>query len=244
MKTRFIWCDLSALRPELAAQFYTRVFGWQFDDASSAYRYAYNENAPVASIFDMPPFFRKINMPSFWMSYICVESIDTVVKLAVQFGGKVELQDGFDDGRVALIRDPLGAGFTVFEGRMENGITGWSRGGLRAGHTLNISSLNAVKGFYETLFGWTFRPASDRCWDVTGTDGGIIADCIESSDEERGGFEYWGITFTVKSLDNARRAIEKCGGTVFSVKYYRGHPALSVADMDGAAFSVVSTGNK
>ncbi len=243
MGSNFIWCDLSALRPDRAAKFYEDVFGWKFESASSKYRYAYCGDVAVAALFDMPPFFRKIKMPSFWMSYIGVESVAAVVSKVTEKGGKVELEDDFFGGKIALIRDPLGAGFTIYEGEIEAGITGVERGGLRTGHTLHVSSQSAVKDFYETLFDWKIVSADEKRWFVSDPNAGKIAEIIESSDEERNGYEYWGITFTVENLQLAHRNIEARGGQVFAETYHGDRPALSVADMDGAAFAIVQCDN-
>ncbi len=242
MKNNFIWCDLSAFRSDVAAKFYEDVFGWSFEIASSGYRYAYCGEAPVAAIFDMPPFFRKIKMPSFWMSYIGVESVATVVSKVAEKGGKVELEDDFFGGKIALIRDPLGAGFTIYEGEMEAGATGVERGGLRAGHKLHVSSQSAVKEFYETLFDWKIIPVDEKRWRVMDANVAEIAEIIESSDEECGGYEYWGITFTVENLEQAHRNIGAQGGKVFGKIDRGGRLVLSAADMDGAAFEVVQCG--
>jgi len=239
MSSEFIWCDLSALRLEKAAAFYMRVLGWDFDDPSESYRYAYCEREPVAALFDMPALFREINMPSFWMSYIHVDSVSDSVQTASEIGGKVELEDKFGDGKIALIRDPLGAGFTIYEGDMQSGAEG-ARNGLRVGHTLHVSSQQAVTSFYKSLFSWEISGVGENQWHVLSKDGHQVAEIRESPDAERGGFEYWGVTFAVDDLEKCMRAITDSGGTVFSETLVGARKAFSVADMDGAAFSVAS----
>jgi len=240
MNNEFIWCDLSAFRPDAATAFYGRVLGWSFDDPATEYRYAFCEEAAVAAIFDMPAFFRKINMPSFWMSYIRVEAVDDVVEKASGMGGKVELEDGFEGGKIALIRDPLGAGFTIYEGDMQTGANGGGRVGLRVGHTLHVSSHQAVAEFYKSLFSWETSSIGENHWAISTSAGHKVADLQESSDAERGGFEYWAIAFAVDDLEKSRRSIEQNGGSVFSETFHDNRKALSAADMDGAAFTIVA----
>jgi len=241
MKNEFIWCDLSTFRPDVAAQFYRDVLGWEMDDASDGYRNAFSGGSPVAAIYEMPPFFRKINMPSFWMSYIRVESVVAVVESASKAGGKIELEEDFGDGKIALIRDSLGAGFTVYEGGMLSGLTGGTHRGSRVGHTLRISSRSAVETFYGTVFGWQMMPEGDGHWSLSNSAGDPMARLVESSDAERGGFEYWEIAFAVDDLRATGRLIEKQGGTVFGETQFDTRKALSVADMDGAAFCITAT---
>ena len=62
-------------------------------------------------------------MPSFWMSYIQVDSVEETVRIAEQYDAKVEIkpQPAPGGGVFALIRDPAGAGFTCFEGEDPGG---------------------------------------------------------------------------------------------------------------------------
>ena len=237
---KFIWCDLSAYRPEEAMDFYGKLLGWRFEGDAQSYYYASSGADAVAGIFDMPAFFRKINMPSFWMSYIQVASVDAAVATATTAGGKVELEDQFgDDGRIALIRDPLGAGFTVYEGAMQPGASGANKPGLRAGHSLHI--------FRRRRRG---EPSTAPCsageaenWNgarrFLHPDGHSVAEIYESTSEERGGFEYWGVAFSVSDLDAAEREIAANGGKVFRRADLAQGEAIAAADMDDAAFFAV-----
>jgi len=238
----FIWCDLSAYEPDNAATFYADVLGWRVEQG--AYRFAFCGDEPVAALFEMPEFFRRIEMPSFWMSYIQVPSVQKAVEAAKAHGGKVELEDSFEeDGRIALIRDPLGAGFTVYEGTMQAGAFGFARSGLRAAHDLHISDIGAVEGFYRAVFGWTVeRGGGEAAYFASATQ--PVARIHETSDAARGGFQYWGITFTVADLNAAARMIESSGGMLYPEMTHAGRRVLSGADSEGAAFFLTEAGAK
>ena len=151
----FIWCDLSAYDPPRAMRFYSDVLNWRWSGADETGTYlASAASAPVASLYQMPERFMAMGMPSFWMSYIAVDNAAASVERARNLGGKIEI--GPDElpgrGRCALIRDPLGAGFTILES--EPGAKPGVAAGQRAGHGLFVSDLSAIKQFYETS--WMF----------------------------------------------------------------------------------------
>ncbi len=231
----FVWCDLSAYRPDRAAVFYADVLGWHVEPGD--YSLAFADGEAVAAIHPMPDPFRRIGMPSFWMSHVGVPCVARTVAAARAEGGRVELENAVGEGgRIALIRDPLGAGFTVYEGTMPPGARERDRSGLRAAHDLHVSDAAAVAGFYGALFGWRLEGAA-----FVAASGRRIAGVRETTEAERGGFEYWGITFAVDDAGAAARRVEAGGGTLHGPVRAGMCTVLSVADPDGAAFFLVDT---
>lgn len=239
----FCWCDLSAYRPDAAAAFYGSVLGWEID-TGPGYREARSAGAPVAALFEMPEKFQAMRMPSFWMSYIRVASAPETAERAQSLGARVEFEgEAEGGGRIALIRDPLGAGFTVIDGALPDGAHGLAGPGLRAGHALHVSDAQAVVPFYAGLFGWEAEAVGPGHLCLS-ADGWAVAELYEESAEERGGFEYWGIAFTTDDLDRAAARIEAGGGQVFARTDLAEGPALAAADPDGAAFFLVRPGGR
>ncbi len=242
MMNSFIWCDLSAYRPGEAMAFYESVLGWGFDALQGDYRNAFIGDAAVAGLYEMPAKFRDIGLPSFWMSYIAVDSVEKVIENAKAMGGRIEMEEGKgSDDHVALIRDPLGAGFSVYKGTLEAGATGIDCAGLRSGHALFVSDRRAVIPFYEASFGWQFEQR-DGYYQISLPGGEPVATIHECEPEERGGFEYWGIGFTVDDLAKARRRITAAGGIVYGKMPFGDNIALSAADHDEAAFFLIERG--
>ncbi len=231
----FLWADLTTFRPETTQSFYRSLFGWGF--SADAYALADNRGRPAAGVYEMPPFFQKINMPSFWMSYIAVEDVEAAVAQANATGAKVELgpEDFAGGGRYALIRDPLGAGFTVYEGTaLDGGYTG-SNG--RVGHALFVSDAAAVIPFYEGLFGWAFEAEGGPGTYRIKNHGRPIADLYEIPDPAiRGKEEYWGVLFQSPNDPGA------VGGEVLAEVPLRQGRAQLVADPDGGRFFLLQGG--
>lgn len=231
----FIWCDLSAYKPGRATAFYSAVMGWRWSDVNGQ-RVALNGTVPVAAVYQMPAKFMSMGMPSFWMTYIAVDDVAATVEQAQSLGGKVELgpEEFPGGGRYALIRDPLGAGFTVLEG--EAGTEASSAPGARAGHALFVSDASAIIPFYEALFGWSFGAASEGVCGVY-RDRELLFHCHEVPDPAiRGKEEFWAVLF---SAHGSASAITKHGGGLMTDLDLPEGPAVLAHDPDGAAFIVM-----
>ncbi|MEM7457738.1 MAG: VOC family protein [Planctomycetota bacterium] len=229
----FVWADLSTYDTLSSIAFYKNVFGWQFYD-SGGYHVAMNGTEEVAGIYETPDFFKKIKMPHFWMSYIGVEDAQRTAEIASQFdAAKVELMDDFYGGRIALIRDPLGAGFAVYDGgqlHVRDGSTGlcWNE--------LHVSDATKVLSFYQQLFGWNFTfnktAATYQCFD---SNNNHVTDIVEVPNQVKGKQEYWVCTFAVEDVVQATSRIERNGGGVLNDEGYR----IMLYDNSGEAFFYV-----
>ena len=117
-KNKFVWTDLSTFDLSVARRDYERIFGWSFT-GDDQYDFALDGQTPVAAIFPMPQKMVEINMPSFWMSYVGADDLEGKVKKAHSYKGvviEVEPTHFDEHSRIALVRDPSGAGFTLYEG--------------------------------------------------------------------------------------------------------------------------------
>lgn len=113
------WGELSTEDPRAAAQFYSKVLGWQpteekeMPDGAGTYTcLTTHEGIPVAGV--MKPCTE--GMPNHWGLFVSVDDVDAAVAEAVAQGGSivVEAFDYPDAGRMAYLKDPQGATFAVF----------------------------------------------------------------------------------------------------------------------------------
>lgn len=210
----FVWADLSTYNPVQSRGFYERVFGWRFHE-SSGYLVAMRDDREAVGMFETPAFFQKIRMPHFWMSYIAVDDTMEVANRArSEFpDAKVELTDEFYGGKIALIRDPQGAGFTVYDGGKLNSRI--SDAGHLMWNELHVSDPNPVIPFYKRLFGWeVVKTRSMAEFQILGPDQNHISDIRVVPNSVKGKYEYWVCTFAVDDLHDTKAAIEECGGGV------------------------------
>ncbi len=235
---KFVWNDLSTYDMATAKQDYGALLGWSFDGDGS-YDFAGLNGAQCAAIFPMPQRFIEIKMPSFWMSYVRVRDIDQTVEAARKHEGaiiEVEPQSFNEDARVALIRDPSGAGFTVYEGpeiRQATGTAGAVE--LRYHH---VPDIGLIDNFYQDLFGWTFQETGADPWrvfDVRHKDGTLVARAEEVPEQVRGTFRYWMPCFAVASKAQTLARLAEMDGQVFTE--FEDGRAL-VADRQGAHFMI------
>ncbi|MDJ0826380.1 MAG: VOC family protein [Rhodobacter sp.] len=234
----FIWTDLSTFDMATARADYGALFGWTFR-GDEAYDFAGIGEVPSAAIFPMPAKLTEIGMPSFWMSYVQVKDLDAVVDRARSHDGaivEIEPQAFDDDARIALVRDPSGAGFTLYEGP---GIAAAAGGaGTVVARYHHLPDVGLIEAFYRDLFGWTFHKAHEKPWrvfDIRHPDGTLVAQAEEVPEAVRGKFRYWMPCFAVSSVASASDTLAEHGGTLASDLQ---DGRVVVADRQGAHFMI------
>lgn len=216
----FTWFDLSTFDVEQCKKFYHQLFDWDYffeqNAAGEEYFVAYQDLTAVAGIYEMPAFFKKINMPSFWMSYIRVENITAAVEKArVIEGVRVEVEPTvFSHGdQIALVRDPSGAGFTFYEGKD-------LLGRFESGHgrpvwtVHHVSDIHLIEPFYKSVLDWSFREMEDSVYEVVHVSGDVVAHVEVLPEFIKGDKQYWMPIFGVDDVIASVQIVKKLGGKV------------------------------
>lgn len=107
----FAWCDLRSSDPDRAREFYTSVFGYDYEAmpmASEDYTTFSVGESPLGGIGGMMG--APEGTPSHWLVYFAVQDADAAVDAVTELGG-TSLAPPFDTpfGRMAPIMDPFGA---------------------------------------------------------------------------------------------------------------------------------------
>jgi hypothetical protein len=109
----------------------------------------------TAAAYSMRKEQRAQGVPPHWMLYISVENADQSVAKAAQAGGTVlsPAFDVMDAGRMAVIQDPTGAIFSLWQPKRSQGIT---ITGDNAFCWADLSTPDPERAgkFYAELFGW------------------------------------------------------------------------------------------
>jgi hypothetical protein len=111
-----------------------------------------------------------MGVPPHWNLYVSVADVDDTTKKAAGLGAKVLAPpfDVMDVGRMAVLQDPTGAVFCVWQGKRHIGARILSEPGALCWSELTTRDPKAAEGFYTKLFGWTAKHgASSSVMDYT-----------------------------------------------------------------------------
>ena len=112
------WADLSTPEPASAAKFYAALFGWQImkeEHDDSGYLHIKNGADFIGGV--PPAKHRQPGMPAHWLIYFQVASCDESAAQARRLGASfyVEPMTVEKVGRMAVLADPQGAVFALFQ---------------------------------------------------------------------------------------------------------------------------------
>lgn len=210
------FADISTYFPQKTITFYENVFGWNYYKSDNYYS-AFIKEREVSGLYETPEKFKQMRMPHFWMTYIHVGNLEITVEKARQLGGIIEMQYEMGSfGKVALIRDPQGAGFTIYEGdRLKNTRTENTKNTL-IWNELQVSDIQKVIRFYQGIFQWEITQGKNETYHVVNPKGDYIADILEIQNHYKGKYEYWVCTFGVEDVITSKRLILENGGSLIS----------------------------
>ncbi len=153
----FCWMELHTKDPDAAKKLYAEVFGWEAQDdpigPDMVYTmYKLNGKNAAAMYLDSEP-----THPACWSAYISVESADAAAAKAKELGGQIYMEpfDVMEVGRMAVLADPSGAVFSVWQAKLHCGAQVVDEAGAQTWMELMTRDTSAAKAFYGGLFGWT-----------------------------------------------------------------------------------------
>ncbi|MGC2697002.1 MAG: VOC family protein [Candidatus Angelobacter sp.] len=155
----FCWVELATTDQDAAKNFYTALFGWSVVDSPIGPNDFYSSfklaGRDTGAAYTMRKEQRAQGVPPHWMLYIAVDNADQAVTKAAQIGGTVLAPafDVMDIGRMAVVQDPTGAIFSLWQAKKQSGI------GISGDNTFCWADLSTPKPdqaakFYSDLFGW------------------------------------------------------------------------------------------
>jgi uncharacterized protein len=152
------WIDTSQPDPEAAVDFYKGLFGWEFrdvmpPDAPGKYFIASIRGGAVGAVGSIPEAAPPVAM---WNTYIWVESADDAASKVKDAGGSAVMEpfDVMDAGRMAVLMDPEGAVFCVWQAKEHKGAEVVNEHGSLNFNGLNTRDAESAKSFYGAVFGW------------------------------------------------------------------------------------------
>jgi uncharacterized protein len=160
----FSWADLTTTDQDAAKAFYAGLFGWEYDDRPAGegvvYSMATLDDKMIAGLSPQPQQQRDAGVPPLWNSYVTVEDADETLARAKELGATVHADafDVFDAGRTAVVQDPQGAYFLLWQPNQHIGAGLVNAPGALCWNELGSPDLDGSAAFYEQLLGWKTTP--------------------------------------------------------------------------------------
>jgi len=222
---------VDAQLPDVAAgqRFYGELFGWTFEEAPGGSVWALREGEPVAGLA------RKTDgrMPTVWTVYFATPDIESLADRIWAAGGQVVTAPVpvAELGMSALVTDPEGAVFALWEPGSHQGFGARHRPGTFAWAELYARDTEAANTFYgglfhDALFGPDAHPDFGRA---------PVADVFPAEMPP-----HFLVHFQVEDCEAVLGTVGRLGGRVQAPPFETSYGKVAVVtDNQGASFAVL-----
>jgi uncharacterized protein len=236
------WVDTSQPDPEAAVDFYSGLFGWEFEDvmppeSEAKYFIARLRGRDVGAVGSIPEAAPQMAM---WNTYVSVESADETASKVRAAGGEVMMEpfDVMDAGRMGVFTDPEGAVLCVWQAKENKGLGIVNEHGTLSFNGLNTRDVDGAKRFYGSVFGWqTLDVDGAEMWTLPGYGDylerdnpdlrkqmaeadapkgyeDVVATITPIADDQPDTPAHWSVTFAVDDADATADRATELGGKV------------------------------
>lgn len=249
----FCWVELGTSDSDAAKNFYSQLLGWEYEDNPMGPDMVYTmiklNGKDVGGLYKLMPDMVAQGVPPHWLSYVSVTNADEAAEKAKSAGATV-LNGPFDVhtvGRMAVVKDPTGAVFALWEPKEHHGSTIYNVPGSFCWNELGTSDTAKAREFYTDVFGWTAEPLPQSPVEYT---------IFKNSDRGNGGMykimpemgpipPHWLVYFAVDDCDAKVQKTAEFGGSV--MKPAEDIPGVGrfaiLNDPQGAAFAIIKLEN-
>lgn len=172
-------------------------------------------------------------------SWIDLSTFD--LKKAQELGGIIELEENGEMGKVALIRDPSGAGFTCYEGSAESLQQDFSISGKWCWSELFVNDISLVNNFYSNLFNWKIDELGENRYSIRTSSGLDIGAIHVADDSTKGKKQFWAVFFAVSNMEKTLDLIKSAGGQVDKIHPHEMGSMCFAHDDQDAAFVIIQS---
>jgi predicted enzyme related to lactoylglutathione lyase len=244
----FCWVELHASDQNAAKKFYTDLFGWDVHDNPMGPGQVYTEfklqGRETAAACSLRPDETSQGIPPYWMIYIAVENADAAAAKAQQLGGKTfgPAFDVMDAGRMAVVQDPTGAVFCVWQAKKNAGIGIAGVNGTLCWADLSTPDVKRASDFYSNLFGWQIAadPKDKSGYFHIKNGEHFIGGVPPSQYRQPGTPPHWLAYFLVDDVDATASKAKQAGANLYVAPMnVEGVGRMSIlADPQGAVFAI------
>ncbi len=242
----FCWAELATTDGPGAKKFYSELFGWETHDdpigPGMVYTMLKLGGKDVGALYQKGEMMK--DAPTHWASYISVASADEIAAKAKSLGGTVvkEPFDVFDIGRMAVITDPTGATFCIWQPKKNTGFGVKGEPNSVCWNELLTTDTARATDFYTKLLGWTGNSHGGPVPYTEFMNGDAHAGGMMQIRPEWGKVPpYWGIYFAVDDCDaTAQKATSLGAQTIVPPMDIPNVGRFStIRDPQGAVFSII-----
>ena len=239
------WIDLSTTDVERALAFYGTLFGWENDPnptgPDSFYYMQRLGGHAVCGLYQQMEDETAQGVPSHWTTYITVDSADDAASRAEQAGGTVLAGpfDVFDAGRMAMLRDPEGAVFAVWQPKAHIGCEVKGDPGTLIWNEVMSNNPAQAGAFYGAVLGTEFTSAPMGYY-LLRAGGKSVAGVLQITAEMQGCVPCWVTYFGVDDAEAKTAKAQELGATVLVAPWdVPGEGRVAVLqDPQGAVFNL------
>ena len=249
----FCWVELATSDGEAAKKFYTELFGWSFNDnpmgPDMVYTMLQKDGKDVGGLYKLMPDMTAQGIPPNWLSYVSTANADESAAKAREVGGTI-MQEPIDvatHGRMAVIQDPTGAVFALWQARTHSGSGIYNLPGSFCWNELATTDTAKAGEFYSNFLGWgkdvqNFGPMEYTMF----TNGDKPAGGMYKMPPEMGNIPpHWLVYFAVEDCDASAEKATNLGATMMAPP--SDIPGIGrfaiVIDPQGAAFAIIKLEN-
>ena len=242
------WVELTTTDDTEALKFYGSLFGWANDPQEmgpgSYYHMQQLGGLPAAAIYKMGDEEKAQNVPAHWKTYFTVTNTDEAVERAKQAGGTVIAGpfDVFTSGRMALLQDPQGAVFAIWQPNEHIGSRVKDDPGAFTWNELLTSDSKAALAFYSALLDVETATGSEPMpfYNLLVVDGNHVAGVMDINEQMGPMPPHWGVYFATTDVDASVQKATSMGGKVLVGPMDTPMGRLAaLQDPQGATFNVV-----
>lgn len=233
------WVDTLQREPLAALDFYGPLFGWEFSEPGpGGYVVARLDGHDVAGIGALPS-----EGPAIWSTYVRVEDAGAELAGATLLMGPLDVAPA---GRLAVLADPTGAAFCVWEPGEREGAQLVNEPNTWLMSSLHTPDPVAAGAFYGAAFGWQAESVGPvTLFRLPGYVGGhaqqtLPRDMVAVMAPPNAQIPpHWNVNFRVDDADAiATRAAQLGGSVMMPPADGGGFRSAVLADPQGAVFSV------
>jgi predicted enzyme related to lactoylglutathione lyase len=243
------WVELSTTDQAAAREFYSGLFGWDYDDNDMGemghYYIAKFQGSKLGGVGGQPPGME--DHPAYWGVYLAVDDVDVTTAKVEPAGGTVDAGpfDVGEAGRMSAVKDPTGARVGLWQAGETTGTELANEPSTPTWNECVTPDVAKAAAFYAEVLGMGSQPmdmGEMKYTVLTDVNGRQVGGMVDLAMLPEGTPPHWNVYFNVADVDASVAKVEELGGATAAPAFDApgvGRMAM-VSDPQGAMFWVMA----